>query len=350
VFADLDGDGNLDVVSSCEGRERTMYVHWAPAKRADYLKPSAWVTEAIPATKQKQSWMFAEPAQIDGRGGIDLFVSSKGANGLIGWLRVDPPTSSGRDAGAFKFVKLRSAGWIMTLKALDMDGDGDRIGVVDEAGRFIHPDRLMAIFAADILVDRRDGTEAERTIFYDVKCSMALEEMIREAGGIPRMVRTGHSFMKSELRANPDAPLAGEMSGHFFVNDRWPGFDDSLYNTARLLEMIGRDPSPNSGGPKFSERFSALSDYPSTDETKVPLTGEREATMSAVEGAFSDLPKSTVDGIRVTYPNGWYLCRPSNTEPILVMRAEGRDEDSLDAILSDVQNRIGHMLDLSDLR
>jgi len=114
--------------------------------------------------------------------------------------------------------------------------------------------------------------------------------------------------------------------------------------------MIGRDPSPNSGGPKFSERFSALSDYPSTDETKVPLTGEREATMSAVEKAFSDLPKLTIDGIRVTYPNGWYLCRPSNTEPILVMRAEGRDEDSLDAILSDVQNRIGHMLDLSDLR
>jgi hypothetical protein len=125
VFADLDGDGNLDVVSSCEGRERTMYVHWAPAKRKDYLKSNAWVTEAIPATKQKQSWMFAEPAQIDGRGGIDLFVSSKGANGSIGWLRVGPPTSSGRDAGAFKFVKLRSAGWIMTLKALDMDGDGD---------------------------------------------------------------------------------------------------------------------------------------------------------------------------------------------------------------------------------
>jgi hypothetical protein len=125
VFADLDGDGNLDVISSCEGRERTMYVHWAPAKRKDYLKSNAWVTEAIPATKQKQSWMFAEPAQIDGRGGVDLFVSSKGANGSIGWLRVDPPTSSGRDAGALKFVKLRSAGWIMTLKALDMDGDGD---------------------------------------------------------------------------------------------------------------------------------------------------------------------------------------------------------------------------------
>ena len=125
VFIDLDGDGNLDVVSSCEGRDRTMYVHWAPAKRAEYLKPSGWVTEAIPATKRKQSWMFAEPAQIDGRGGVDLFVSSKGTNGSIGWLRRNPATKPGRDAGAFKFVKLRPAGWIMTLKALDMDGDGD---------------------------------------------------------------------------------------------------------------------------------------------------------------------------------------------------------------------------------
>ena len=125
VFVDMDGDGNLDVVSSCEGMERTMYLHWAPAKRDDYLKPNAWVTEPILVTRQKQSWMFAEPAQIDGQGGIDLFVSSKGANGSIGWLRVDSKTSSGRDADAFKFVKLRSAGWIMTLKALDMDGDGD---------------------------------------------------------------------------------------------------------------------------------------------------------------------------------------------------------------------------------
>ncbi len=125
VFADMDGDGNLDVVSSCEGSERTMYVHWAPAKRADYLKPTAWVTESIPVTRKKQSWMYAEPAQIDQRGEVDLFVSSKGANGSIGWLRVDQKTGPGRNAGAFKFIQLRSAGWIMTLKALDMDRDGD---------------------------------------------------------------------------------------------------------------------------------------------------------------------------------------------------------------------------------
>ena len=233
---------------------------------------------------------------------------------------------------------------------IGMDGDGDRIGVVDEKGRFIHPDRLMAVIAADVLVDRRDGTEAERTVFFDVKCSMALEEAILASGGVPKMVRTGHSFMKRELRSNPEAVMAGEMSGHFFLHDRWPGFDCSLYNAARLLEIVGRDPSPKEGGMSFSQRFANLPDYPSTDETKIPLVGGRDETMEAVEGAFTDMQKSTVDGIRVRYPDGWYLCRPSNTEPILVMRAEGRDDSALAAIIEDVNSRIGHMLDLSKLR
>jgi hypothetical protein len=125
VFVDLDGDGNLDVVSSCEGKDRSMYIHWAPAKRADYWKPSAWATEAIPATKRKQSWMFAEPAQIDGDGDMDLFAGSKGGNASIGWLKRSAPAKGKRDASAFEYVKLRDAGWVMTLKALDMDGDGD---------------------------------------------------------------------------------------------------------------------------------------------------------------------------------------------------------------------------------
>ena len=233
---------------------------------------------------------------------------------------------------------------------IGMDGDGDRIGVVDEKGRFIHPDRLMAVIAADVLVDRRDGTEAERTVFFDVKCSMALEEAILASGGVPKMVRTGHSFMKRELRSNPEAVMAGEMSGHFFLHDRWPGFDCSLYNAARLLEIVGRDSSPKDGGMSFSQRFANLPDYPSTDETKIPLVAGREETMAAVERAFADMEKSTVDGIRVRYSDGWYLCRPSNTEPILVMRAEGRDDSALAAIIEDVNSRIGHMLDLSNLR
>ena len=232
---------------------------------------------------------------------------------------------------------------------IGMDGDGDRIGVVDEQGRFIHPDRLMALIAADVLVDRRDGTEAERTVFFDVKCSMALEEAILTSGGVPKMVRTGHSFMKRELQNNPEAVMAGEMSGHFFLHDRWPGFDCSLYNAARLLEIVGRDPSPKDGGMSFSQRFANLPDYPSTDETKIPLVAGREETMAAVEGAFADMKKSTVDGIRVRYPDGWYLCRPSNTEPILVMRAEGRNQDSLKSIIEDVNSRIGHILDIREL-
>jgi len=229
---------------------------------------------------------------------------------------------------------------------IGMDGDGDRIGVVDEAGNFIHPDRLMTIFAKDILRERKGGTESERTVFFDVKCSMALEDAITSAGGIPVMVRTGHSFMKRELRNNPDSPLAGEMSGHFFLNDRWPGFDDSLYNTARLLEIIAREPSPESGGPVFSDWFTDLPNYASTGEAKVPLDRDREETMDFVTNAFTDMKKSTVDGVRVRYPDGWYLCRPSNTEPILVMRAEASSEENLKKIKEDVEYRLGAKINL----
>tara|TARA_Y100000588_G_scaffold128856_1_gene141137 strand:+ start:2943 stop:4328 length:1386 start_codon:yes stop_codon:yes gene_type:complete len=233
---------------------------------------------------------------------------------------------------------------------IGMDGDGDRLGVVDENGRFIHPDRLMGVFVKDILASiPEDATEEQRTIFYDVKCSMALEEAVRKYGGVPRMVRTGHTFMKMELRKFPESPMAGEMSGHFFMNDHWDGFDDAIYNAARLLEIIGREPAPEQGGPRFSEWFSFMPEYPSTEEGKVPLVGEREEVMSSVLEAFSDKKFSTVDGIRVRYEDGWYLCRPSNTEPILVMRAEGRNEDALEAILSDVSARIGDIVDLSSL-
>ena len=229
---------------------------------------------------------------------------------------------------------------------IGMDGDGDRIGVVDESGLFIHPDRLMTIFAKDILRERKGGTDAERTVFFDVKCSMALEEVITSAGGIPVMVRTGHSFMKRELRNNPDSPLAGEMSGHFFLNDRWPGFDDSLYNTARLLEIIAREPSPESGGPVFSDWFADLPNYASTGEAKVPLISDREETMIMVKNAFADMQKSTVDGVRVRYSDGWYLCRPSNTEPILVMRAEANSKEGLEKIKEDVEKRLGSEINL----
>jgi len=234
---------------------------------------------------------------------------------------------------------------------IGMDGDGDRLGVVDENGNFIHPDRLMGIFVKDVLENVDEGaSEEERTVFYDVKCSMALEEAILGFGGVPKMVRTGHTFMKLELRENPGSPMAGEMSGHFFMNDHWDGFDDAIYNAARLLEIVSRSPAPEQGGVRFSERFGFMPQYPSTDEGKVPLVGEREVVMAAVKQAYADMEFSEVDGVRVRYERGWFLCRPSNTEPILVMRAEAKDQSALDEILADIEDRIGHVADIGKLK
>ena len=122
VFADLDGDGACDVVSCCEGGTKTVFIHWAPADKKRTLDPDAWTTTALPATARKQAWMFALPMQLDGAGGVDLVVGSKGGNGSVGYLLApkDP-----RDVKAWTFRPLRQAGWIMSLVAVDMDKDGD---------------------------------------------------------------------------------------------------------------------------------------------------------------------------------------------------------------------------------
>ena len=235
---------------------------------------------------------------------------------------------------------------------IGVDGDGDRIGVVDENGRFIHPDRLIGLFAKDILLNEDLGKDSEesRTILYDVKCSMGVDEAIASSGGIGRMVRTGHSFMKRELAASPTIRFAGEMSGHLFFNDRWNGFDCSLYNSARLIELVARLSDPMDGSIGFSDLLSSVPEYPSTGESKINFEGGRDEIMKLVRSSFSDLQFSEIDGVRVTYPDGWFLCRPSNTEPILIMRAEGRTEAALESILSDVRARIGGVINLRELR
>ena len=122
VFVDLDGDGAYDVVSSCEGGNRTVFIHWAPKEKQKYLEAAAWSTEAFPVTRKKQSWMYAVPMDVDGMNGIDLVVGSKGKNGSVGWLRSPKNPRALKD---WTFHRLYDAGWIMTIDMHDMDGDGD---------------------------------------------------------------------------------------------------------------------------------------------------------------------------------------------------------------------------------
>ncbi|MEX0386922.1 phosphomannomutase/phosphoglucomutase [Spiribacter onubensis] len=207
---------------------------------------------------------------------------------------------------------------------LAFDGDGDRLGVVDENGHIIWADRQMMLYARAVLA-RHPG----EGIVFDVKCSGKLAEIIREAGGEPVMWKTGHSLIKEKLRET-GAPLAGEMSGHLFFNDRWYGFDDAIYAAARLLEILAGDDR------RASEVFGELPEPVSTPEIRLDLEeGQPHQLMNALMGqaeAFDDARITTIDGLRMDFDDGWGLVRASNTQPCLVMRFEGVDEEALGRI------------------
>ncbi len=231
---------------------------------------------------------------------------------------------------------------------LGADGDGDRIGAVDENGDFVYPDRLIALLADDV-VGSEDGKDL---LIYDVKCSMNVEKAIVAAGGKPMMAKTGHSFMKRVLADNPNALMAAEMSGHIFMADRgWYGFDCSLYNAARILELWSR-----TDGKKFSEELNRLApNLPTTGEVKVPCSEEDKLeAVAKITSAFDDFQSSTIDGVRVRFEEdgeqiGWYLARKSNTEPILVMRVEANTQSNLDSILAMIDERVSPIIDISKL-
>lgn len=200
------------------------------------------------------------------------------------------------------------------------DGDGDRIGVVTNRGRIIWPDRLLMLFARDV-VSRNPGAD----VLYDVKCSRRLAGVISQAGGRPVMWKTGHSLMKAKMRET-GALLAGEMSGHIFFAERWYGFDDGLYAAARLLEILG-----------IEDRYSdvVFEDFPediSTPELNIEVTEASKfgiVERLSAQGEFGDGSISTIDGVRVEYGDGWGLCRASNTTPALVLRFEAESEEAL---------------------
>jgi len=209
---------------------------------------------------------------------------------------------------------------------LAFDGDGDRLGVITPSGTLIYPDHLLMAFAEDMLSRNRGAR-----VIFDVKCTGNLTRVIEEAGGTPEMWRTGHSLIKARMKET-GALLAGEMSGHLFFQERWYGFDDGLYAAARLLEILAKQ---DDDADTFFTRYPQDIGTPEiniavTDETKFALVDRL-----AREGDFGEEGvKTTLDGIRVDYPDGWGLCRASNTTPVLVLRFEGKDRAALARIRS----------------
>lgn len=207
------------------------------------------------------------------------------------------------------------------------DGDGDRIGALDHQGKIVWGDRMMILFARQILATRPGAT-----IIGDAKCSQVMFDAIAQAGGNPLMWKTGHSLIKTKMKET-DAPLAGEMSGHLFFADRYLGFDDALYATVRLLEIIAQTPST------LAERLSNLPKVHATPELRIDCPDEKKFQVMAriLQGErnkgsdFSD-----VDGVRVRCDGGWWLLRVSNTQPALVARVEANSLKRLHEITQEV--------------
>ena len=218
---------------------------------------------------------------------------------------------------------------------LAFDGDGDRLGVVDGQGRILWGDQILCLLAADVLAERPGAT-----VIADVKASQVLFDQIAALGGVPLMWRTGHSPIKSKM-AEVGAPLAGEMSGHIFFADRYYGYDDGLYAGVRLLDVIARS------GRSAAELRDALPQMVNTPELRFPCEEARKFAVIdevAARLATAGAEVITVDGVRVNTADGWWLLRASNTQAVLVARAEARDAAGLGrlkAALADQLRRSG---------
>ena len=206
---------------------------------------------------------------------------------------------------------------------LAFDGDGDRVGVVTNTGTVVYPDRLLMLFAKDV-VSRNPGAD----IIFDVKCTRRLTPLISGYGGRPVMWKTGHSLIKKKMKET-GALLAGEMSGHVFFKERWYGFDDGIYSAVRLLEILSQDKR------SAEQVFAAFPNDISTPEINIKVT--EESKFSIIEALHRDAHWgeaniTTLDGVRVDYPKGWGLVRASNTTPVLVLRFEAESEEELKRI------------------
>ena len=208
------------------------------------------------------------------------------------------------------------------------DGDGDRIGLVDDEGRIIWGDHLLILYARDVL----ERTGKGQPIIFDVKCSQALTDEIARAGGVPVMWKTGHSLIKDKLRET-SAPLAGEMSGHMFFTEGFYGYDDALYGAARLLRIVA------DSGHTVRELLADVPPFVSTPEIRVDCDDSLKFALvqRAVEHFRARHDVIDEDGVRVLFGDGWGLSRASNTQPIIVTRFEARSAERLAEIRAEME-------------
>jgi phosphomannomutase/phosphoglucomutase len=208
------------------------------------------------------------------------------------------------------------------------DGDGDRIGIVNEKGEIIRGDMILLLLGLDLLERKGPGFP----LVFDVKCSQALPEVYEAAGGEAIMWKTGHSLIKEKM-SEVGAPLAGELSGHICVGDGYMGFDDALYVACRMIDLVARSDQP------LSARTAGFPAYVSTPEIRIEV--DEESKFTIVERAqrhFRGLYDVVdVDGVRILFGDGWGLLRTSNTQPVLVARFEARTEERLQEIRGEVE-------------
>ncbi len=221
------------------------------------------------------------------------------------------------------------------------DGDADRIGAIDSEGRIVPGDRLLAIFARDVLT-RAPGSP----IIFDVKCSQALTEDIEAHGGTPVMWKTGHSLIKSRMKET-GAPAAGEMSGHIFFKEGFHGYDDAIYGSVRLVGILAR------ADRSLAEIADSIPSYVSTAELRVPTADEDKFRIvdELVEAFRAEHEVIDIDGVRVLFGDGWGLVRASNTQPAMVMRFEARTAERLEQIAEAVLSKVREYpsVDLTDV-
>ena len=212
---------------------------------------------------------------------------------------------------------------------LAFDGDGDRVGMVTNNGEIVFPDKILMMLSKDVLHSQKGS------IIFDVKCSNALSQIIKENGGSPIMSPTGHFHIKNGIKKH-NPLLAGEMSGHIFFNDKWYGFDDGHYSGARIIEMLSKNEK------SIAEICNELPMLFSTPELNINVTDDNKFKIikDFADNCRLEGEKNTIDGLRLDFEDGWGLIRASNTTPKLVLRFEGRSEEILNRIQNDFLNEL----------